>query len=363
MIISIFPRKDTTLYSAAVSESVNTGIDEILEITKIISSSGTTQVTNTRILVDFDLDWISSSIQSGEISRSTATPMDFYLNLFATEAKNIPIEYHLAIAPVSESWDMGVGRSTNNPYVKEGASWKYRDGENTATRWNGNLDGCTTGSTFHSGSFVTKSYQETDDVRASVSKSVSILFDGAKWLPGNQGFLVGRDPIEENDSKRYGSLLYFSNETKTIYKPKLEVCWDDSVFSTGTMDPLDVQNKDITLYVDNNRGTYYSGSRSRFRVRGVEKYKAKTYGTSSQALVVEYLPSSSYYSLVDSKTQETVIPFDTKYTRVSCDSDGNFLDLWMEGLYPERLYELRFKIVSGSSINYYEPNQPFKIIK
>ena len=71
---------------------------------------------------------------------------------------------------------------------------------------------------------------------------------------------------------------------------------------------------------------------------------------------------------VDTSTQKTyqsglIIPYDTSYTKVSCDSSGNFLDLWMDGLYPERRYELKIKVVSGSTINYYDTNQPFKIIE
>ena len=112
MIISIFPSKDATIGNAAVSESVNTGIDEILEVTKVVSESGTTGISNTRTLIKFDLDWISQSLNTDNyrISESIAKSAiprqssQFYLNLYATKEENIPAEYHLAISPVSESW-------------------------------------------------------------------------------------------------------------------------------------------------------------------------------------------------------------------------------------------------------------------
>lgn len=408
MIISIFPSKDATLYEAAVSESVNTGIDEILEITKVISSSGTTQVSNTRALVAFDLNTVSKYFSDGvgspnmkvgddfevgndtRVSRSSGHEPDFFLNLFATEAKNIPINYHMSVAPVSESWDMGVGRHNNYPQTTEGVSWKYRDGENVGSRWNGpgvgklritgswldepsasaqdtvfqsGLDfanGCYTGSIFYSGSAVTKSYQDADDVRVSVSKSIALWFSGDS---ANNGLLISRMPNEENDAKKYGSLMYFSNETKTIYKPRLDLCWYDSTFDVGALESLDVQNKDITVYLDNNYGTYETGSAPRFRVRGREKYPTKTYGTASAELAIKYLPSTTFYSLIDFKTKETIIPFDINYTKVSCDTDGNYFDFRMQGLYPERRYEFKVKVVSGSNVNYYDTNQPFKIVK
>ena len=38
-----------------------------------------------------------------------------------------------------------------------------------------------------------------------------------------------------------------------------------------------------------------------------------------------------------------VIPFDTEYTKVSCDSDGSYFDVWMSGLQPERYYRVLVK--------------------
>ena len=56
---------------------------------------------------------------------------DFGVKLYATEASEIPIDYSLEAFAISQSWDMGVGRLTNFPITKEGASWAYRDGEKT----------------------------------------------------------------------------------------------------------------------------------------------------------------------------------------------------------------------------------------
>ena len=63
-----FATKDTTLYQA--SSSMNTGLDEILEIRKDMNNDGS-KVNISRALIKFDLTYISQSIVSGLISNPT----------------------------------------------------------------------------------------------------------------------------------------------------------------------------------------------------------------------------------------------------------------------------------------------------
>ena len=56
-----YAEKDSTLYSRSGSQ--NTGIDEILEVTKDTSAAGVVQGVS-RILIKFDTTYISSSISS-----------------------------------------------------------------------------------------------------------------------------------------------------------------------------------------------------------------------------------------------------------------------------------------------------------
>ena len=57
-------------------------------------------------------------------------------------------------------------------------------------------------------------------------------------LYGNNGFLLKRPDSSETSSLHLGTLKFFSKETNTIYPPKLEVEWDDSVWNTGSLSPL-----------------------------------------------------------------------------------------------------------------------------
>ena len=112
-----------------------------------------------------------------------------------------------------------------------------------------------------------------------------------------------------------------------------------------------------------NNSKYKENSRTRFRVNGREKYPAKTFATSSAELTIKYLPSSSYYSIKDAHTEEVIVPFDTDYTALSCDSNGNYFDLHMDGLQPERYYRFIYKVVSGSRVEFYDKDYLFKVVR
>ena len=55
-----YPIADTTLYEATPSSSINTGIDEILEVRKDMNDLGT-QIDVSRILMKFSYNYISKS--------------------------------------------------------------------------------------------------------------------------------------------------------------------------------------------------------------------------------------------------------------------------------------------------------------
>ena len=53
---------------------------------------------------------------------------------------------------------------------------------------------------------------------------------------------------------------------------------------------------------------------------------------------------------------------------VSCDSTGNYFNLWMNGLLAERFYRVEYKIVSGSgtadeTIQYFDELSSFKVVR
>tara|TARA_Y100000592_G_C5462974_1_gene314988 strand:+ start:888 stop:2015 length:1128 start_codon:yes stop_codon:yes gene_type:complete len=375
MIFSTFPQKDATLYEA--TRSMNTGLDAILELTKHGQTSSSLlasgSIFNTRILLQFDLSEISSSITAGTIGADAK----YYLNLYTCEANEVTSEYAITAHPVSESWTMGTGKYFNDPSTTDGCSWKYRTNETDGTEWTqtGFATGTTGsdnafqsepgGGTFYTSSVSSQSFSnESSDVRMDVTDIVK------QWISGsidNHGFLIKRSgsgaTSQEFDTTAYGSLKFFSSDTSTVYPPRLEAAWDDSSQVTSSLSEL--TEDDILLYLKNNRGTYKQDAKAKFRVTGRERFPVATFATKSEALTVKHLPTSSYYSVKDAHSEETIIPFDTGSTKISCDSSGNFFKLWMSGLQPERYYRFVFRVDrdGGNRIEYFDDNFIFKVVR
>ncbi len=144
-----YATKDTTLYE--VSKSMNTGLDEILEIRKDMSDDGSV-LNVTRGLIKFDLTYISQSVVDGLISSPT-----YYLNLYDANSQALNISQKLYAYPVSQSWDMGSGKAQSNPIIEDGASWKFRDNKNSATTWFGSYS-TLQGDNYATGSWGWSSY-------------------------------------------------------------------------------------------------------------------------------------------------------------------------------------------------------------
>ena len=180
------------------------------------------------------------------------------------------------------------------------------------------------------------------------------------WLSGsliNEGFMIKRSGSigntftgsDEGDTTRYGNFSFFSSDTHTKYPPTLETVWDDSKWTTGSLSPLTGSAlEDSTLYMKGLRPEYKEKSKIRFRVVGRERFPTKTYSTTPSNLTVKYLPSgSSYYSIADAETEDVIVPFGSG-SKLSCDSNGNYFNLWLDGYQPERYYTIRYRVVSGS---------------
>ena len=122
-----FVDKDTTIYERFPNR--NTGIDAILELTKIASGSkinGEIQANtyNSRILIDFNAQ-ITALITA--ISNGTIPPIgkgvgsaSVYLNLRSADASDLSTSYSLKAYPVSQSWVNGNGNYNDLPEIQIG---------------------------------------------------------------------------------------------------------------------------------------------------------------------------------------------------------------------------------------------------
>ena len=369
MIYSIFSDKDATMYEytlGSVSETKNTGLDSILELEKVvISGSSATVEYNSRILIKFDMTEISSSFANGTFPSSS----QYYLNLYSTDVKNIPLEYTVMVHPVSQSWEMGTGNKYDTPTVTNGVSWLYRDSKLDATRWisesTDTLAPNTSGSYLGGGTWYTGSAYdcsqsfafESTDLRVNVTKIVNLWITSS--IP-NEGFLIKRSTIDESTSGDTGTLAFFSQDTNTIYLPKLEVAWDDSSFSTGSLSPI--TDDQYVMYFRNLRKDYEQNSKAKLRLGARHMYPPKNYVISASVYEeIKYLPTSSYYSVRDAATEDIVVPFDTGSTKISCDASGSFFNMWFAGMQPERYYRFLIRVDVEGQSTYFDNNYLFKI--
>lgn len=220
------------------------------------------------------------------------------------------------------------------------------------------------GGTWYTASFGSKKhyYQSfdkyTDNLNVEVTDYVSEWLDGTR---SNNGFIIKKSKTDEQSTTKFGSIKFFSSDTNTIYPPVLEVRWDDTTFETGSLDPLD--SDDMIVYVKNLGTEYKESSKGKIRVYGRERFPARTFSSTSNYTLVKYLPTTSYYSVVDADTEQVIIPFDTTYTKVGCDSEGNYFNFWFNGLQPERFYKFVFRVDQNGTTKYFDDNFYFKVVR
>ena len=336
--------KDASIYLQQPSQ--NTGLDEILEVSKTYYGS-LKDIAHS--VIKFETTPLSQSIASGEVTMSSADMI-----LRECESSEIPIDYTIYAYAVTQSWEMGIGTRFDD-ITTDGVSWNsVRTGQDWLSLSEHSSD--TTGSfngkggTWFTGSFSTQSFSyESSDIEMDVKVTLDEWISGS--LP-NEGFILKHDTSLENDTNDYGQLKFFSKETNTIYQPKLRIGWDDSSFSTGSLTELTADDIHVTFKRLKTR--YKRGSKPQIRVFGREKYPLKTYTNEYSYTDVYFLPSTTYYQVKDVLTDEIIIPFNDDYTKVSCDANGNYFKLDLTNWEYNRDYYIQIKTDRDGVIEYFE---------
>lgn len=337
--------KDTTLYQAF--ENNNAGLDEILEIGKVIDlsvpTSSTTYATGSaRSLLYFELP----------TTASVPATASYFLNLRLANADNVKRNQEILIYQVSRSWDEGSGyfnQEKQNP--EDGASWARCT---SAVSWSSAGGDFLTGST--SQSVVLSSYplqdirvDVTNILRPFVSQSIQNSFYG----------LALRFPIaDEQDSTNKGVVKVFSTQTHTIYQPTLEIVWDTQTVVTGSL--LAIPSLNVKIVASNLREVYTKGDVDKVNLVVRDQYPLKSFDSVLRYKNKYYLPTSSYFSIVDVASNTTVIPFDD-YSKVNTDTTGSYVVLDTSPLYSGRFYTLKLKVVNGNYSRVIDTDTLFKV--
>lgn len=370
-IYRLFPEKDTTIFTEQLTG--NAGKDEIIEVGGYTGvNDGTGQAA--RILIKFASNEINDVIDN-EIGN---TNFSSSLKLYLADASELPVDYTLYTYPVytggTGEWDNGTGKFGDLPVNTSGASWTYKNnGQLNAWATSGFLTGIT-------GSYVTgkegggnwytasngesmefsqiHTISSTHDVDINVTAAVKQIYNDELI---NRGFIVKLQDNYEFYTSTSIRLKYFGKDTNTIYPPFLEFKWDDRVYNQGTLPLLDTDIS--TIDIKNNRGKYADVGKQRFRITARPKYPVRTFSTTSNYLTNYVLPSASYWGLRDENTEEMVVDFDTDFTKISCDPNGAFFDVYMDGLQPERYYRILVKTTLDNSTVVIDNQNIFKVVR
>ena len=358
-VYKIFPVQDTTLYSDF--NTTNTGLDAILDLSKSYPSLYTSQSTAARPIVKFS-SYDITKITSNYIGSSSYSAS---LNLYLANATGIPVYYSIEVRPVSDTWTMGTGQYGDSPINTTGASWLNKD---VSSPWTQSLfplgvtasykSGNPGGGNWYTGSVYTQSYgpYDTKDINIDVTGIVKAYVSGSYT---NNGFLLkNADSIEFNPNYTY-VLQYFSRDTNTIYPPSLNFKWDDSVYDSTITNVCTTGN--VNLSFSNINFSYTDDEVRKVRINVRDKFPVRTFTTSSLYTNQKFLPTSSYWSLLDYKTGDIVIDFDTTGTKISADTTSNYFNMYMNGLEPGRYYKFLVKSTIGSETKVFDQDYIFKV--
>ena len=311
-IYKIFPEKDT--FISKHRNTQNFGRDEVLEI------SNETDITSlnpdvTRTLIKFPTSQITDVLTNMVSGSFTSN-----LKLFLANA-TLPVEYDIYAYPLSQTWDMGLGKSADRPITITGVNWDTLPSYNT--------------SSFSSQLFT---YSDSKDINIDLTNIVSQWYSSS--IDNNGIILKLSSSIEDSTTPLIAK--FFSMDTHTIYPPQLEFKWDDSSYNTSL---TQVESSNISTLITNNKSFYPEGTNHTFRIKTRNKYPSRAFTTSSVYTDVKALPITSYWALKDEKTEEIIIDFDDNFTKISCDNTSNYFTINMSGLEPERFYRILYKVV------------------
>ena len=399
-VYKIFPTKDTTLYS--LFPNMNTGLDPIIEATETSFTPGNPSPQSSRFLVAFDGDTIEDILEnkmgvSASAQLQNTSSYQVNLQCFISTATGIdinPTGTLLEIYYVSENWSMGTGQYLDDPISTDGATWYWINysgssawqtsgsfpigvtasftGSGTNRNTNNSYAG---GGTWYTGSSNNKwnstsfpisasqtfSYSTDKDLNANVTNIIGAWYTGSLSNGTFNGFIVKQEPEFVYNINYQPELKYFSVDTNTIYPPALQFSWRD--FTWATSSNVSVLNTlPARVALNQNPGVFYSQSVNIFRVNSAPEYPPTVWQTSSLYTENYYLPTASYYAIKDLSTNEYIIEFDTRFTQLSADTTGSYFKLYMDGLQPERYYQVLIQTTINNSTLIYNDGYYFKVI-
>jgi len=390
MIKFLYPTKDCTLYSKY--DLLNSGADEILELSSLYNSNNSLDIA--RILIEFD---------QTELDKFKNESCKFFLNLKITEKVELDESIIIEIFPLAVGWTSGKGRFSDTEFNYKGASWSHRN--SNGEPWKD------THSEIEDGGGNWYSQIQIGEYKKSLSREV-LLTDSNKdirvdisdlvklWTSNNlenNGLIL---KFKDDTLGRFGNLKFFSNDTNTIYGPYLEVGVFDYIFdvnennedenteniNSGSLDSgsldsgsldsgskdtqdstnkkssklLNIQSDNIIPTIQNIKQDYSLHEKSRINVLVREEYPQKKFINQFSPENKLYTKLELYYSIRDAETDEIVFDF-SEFSKISCDNNGHFFNVDFGCLKQGRYYKFLTKLKTKNTEQIFNDSRRFTI--
>jgi hypothetical protein len=320
MIYFVTASKDASVYG--LTPTKNTGLDEILTISKHYNRFE--ERDNARTFIHFDIDNIPSYV--------TASNVELHLSL--AQPEELAGSYTLYGYPVTESWEMGRG-TWPETINTDGINWEIQTGVD----------------------FTTEVSQSFTYFGGDVNMNIKPIYD--YWTGStNYGIRLSHTSSIEESGLEYGVLKFYSKETNTFLQPLMKLQWDDSIFTTGSLLPL--SDSQIIIRSKELRDSYNEGNKIKIKVIGRGLYPTKTFTNTFTYNDIKYLPQTSYYAVREEITKRVIVDF-SEYTKISCNSDGNFIVMDTSNFPTNRVYRLLFKVVRDGISEFIDDDLTFII--
>jgi len=293
---SIFPEKDTTIYSHPDRIKINTGHDEILEIVKERGTSDQRYYPS-RILIQFNNEEIKDVIKN-KIGSSLFSSS---IELYSAEHKNLTTTLNVEAYAVSRSWNEGSGRFTDVPITSNGTSWTYRNNDIEKTQW-------TTGSVITTGLTFGSSSININELPSGSSMELTI--NGIDFVPVISSSLFDNSS-QENYVQISSSIEQFGLNLQTAINASSSLTSITASF-TGSTNILTLSGSSlgtnvtiITSSIGGNNQTTFTSSIGNFSVQGATSTTISpfTAGTSGSLIASgitegggEWYTGSGFYS-------------------------------------------------------------------
>jgi hypothetical protein len=322
MIYLVTASKDAAVYELYPNR--NTGVDEILTISKAYTSVDASDIA--RSFIQFDV----SSLPSHVTASSTV------LHINNVHALNLPISFSLYVHPVTSSWNMGLGVWAGDTTTDGWITWNNQPGVD-----------------YTISSSIYFDYDSLDETEVDI-KSIYNYWTASD----NYGLRISHTSSVETSSLDYGYIKFYSKETNTYQQPFLKIQWDDQVYSTGSLSA--VSSNELVIKSKELKSYYLVGKVNKVKLVARDKYPVKTFAKTFTYLDVNALPPNTYYSIVDVITKNRILPF-SEYTKVSCDTSGNYVKFDSTNFPTHRPLRLEFMLERDGVNEYYQDDLTFMI--